>query len=65
MPACYLGEDKGKRPLSSYREENVIDIDGGCAEPDNRELKGAILFRLDDQKEFTMSFAEFDNVLGI
>ena len=63
VPACYLGEDKGKRPLSSYREENVIDIDGGCAEPDNRELKGAILFRLDDQKEFTMSFAEFDDDL--
>ena len=64
VPAFYLGENRGVRPLSSYREENVIDIDGGCAEPDNKEQKGGILLRLDDMKEFTMSFAEYDNALS-
>ena len=63
VPAFYLGDDKCARPLSSYREENVIDIDGGCAEPDEKELKGGIMLRLDDLEEFTVSFAELENDL--
>ena len=61
VPAYYLGENRGERPLSSYREKNVIDIDGGCAEPDARGAKGGILLRLDDMKEFTLSFAEMES----
>ena len=63
VPAYYLGENRGERPLSSYREKNVIDIDGGCAEPDARGAKGGILLRLDDMKEFTLSFAEMESAV--
>ena len=63
VPAYYLGKDRDSRPLSSYREENVIDIDGGCAEPDDKERKGGILLRLDDMKEFTVSFLELEEAV--
>ncbi|MBQ7613596.1 MAG: serine/threonine protein phosphatase [Butyrivibrio sp.] len=46
--------------LSSYRVDNIIDIDGGCSRhsKDDAAYKGGILLRLDDLSEFTVSFAE-------
>lgn len=53
-----MWEDDGS--LSSYRVDNIIDIDGGCAGYDtkNSASKGGILLRLDDLAEFTISFSE-------
>lgn len=63
VPTCYADEKEEPRPLSTYKEDNIIDIDGGCARHDEADApyKGAILLRLDDLKEFTLSFAEFEN----
>jgi len=58
VPAYNLGDNRCGCMPSSYREENVIDIDGGCTEFGDKEAKGGILLRLDDMKEFTLSFAE-------
>ncbi|RKM60262.1 serine/threonine protein phosphatase [Butyrivibrio sp. XB500-5] len=65
VPACYMADivyGEGEHELSSFTVENVIDIDGGCASGgrDNKDSRGAILLRLDDMKEFTITFAETD-----
>ncbi len=66
VPACYMADivyGEGEHELSSFTVENVIDIDGGCASggKDKKDSRGAILLRLDDMKEFTMSFAEYES----
>ena len=65
VPACYMADivyGEGEHELSSFTVENVIDIDGGCASGgrDNKDSRGAILLRLDDMKEFTITFVETD-----
>ena len=48
-----------KAQFSSYREENFYNIDGGCAfGPQDEFANGAIFLRLDDRKEFCISFQE-------
>ena len=56
--------DPEHKVLSSYKLDNIIDIDGGCAWHDSHDksYKGGILLRLDDMKEFTMSFEELDKI---
>ncbi len=66
VPVCYANEASGTRQLSAYREGNIIDIDGGCAHHDNtdKNYKGGIMLRLDDLKEFTVSFGELEETTG-
>jgi serine/threonine protein phosphatase 1 len=60
VPTYHAGEKEGERPLSSYRVDNIIDIDGGCARHNSEDgwRKGGIILRLNDMKEFTISFDE-------
>lgn len=60
VPACHADENDGPRPLSAFKEDNIIDIDGCCAHHNasDAKCKGGILLRLDDMKEFTVSFSE-------
>ena len=64
VPTCHADEAEGYRPLSTYREDNIIDIDGGCAHHDNEDkyFKGGIMLRLDDMKEFTITFDELEKM---
>lgn len=61
VPTCHADEKEEARTLSTYRKDNIIDIDGGCAHHDNNDAayKGGILLRLDDLQEFTITFEEF------
>ena len=66
VPACHIADivyGEGEHGLESFKVGNVVDIDGGCARGgrDNKDTRGAILLRLDDMKEFTVSFAEFES----
>lgn len=61
VPVCHIPLKGGpSQELAPIRVENVMDIDGGCAHHGDydKDYKGAILLRLDDEKIFTMSFAE-------
>lgn len=64
VPTCHADERDGWRPLSTYREDNIIDIDGGCAHHDNDDkyFKGGIILRLDDLKEFAITFDELEKI---
>ncbi len=62
VPTIYADEAHFPRPLSSYRTENIIVIDGGCGRhnDDDAMYKGGILLRLDDLCEFTITFSELE-----
>ena len=62
VPTCHADENEEPRPLSTYKEDNIIDIDGCCAHYDKDEAayKGGILLRLDDLQEFTITFEELN-----
>lgn len=64
VPTCHADEAEGYRQLSIYREDNIIDIDGGCAHHDSEDkyFKGGIMLRLDDMKEFTITFDELEHI---
>ena len=62
VPTIYADEAHFPRPLSTYRTENIIVIDGGCGRHNDEDAgyKGGILLRLDDMEEFTITFAELE-----